>query len=194
MMRLYKYLNLVSLAVMGVFALVSFGGCTEREKAEGGNKKDVHAELDSVVPFHLNVAEESMRNAGQYYLLRSDSIVKVNPNKIYSLADVNKIPKYKFGEDSMYRFIQSNIRYPHKAKENGITGRVIVRFKVDKKGRLSNFSVARGKDPELDKEALRVVKLIPRLEPAMMGRHRVAVWYNIPIYFELPPDSAKTKQ
>ena len=193
-MRLYKYLNLVSLAIMGVSALASFGGCTEREKAEGGNKKDVHAELDSVVPFHLNVAEESMRNAGQYYWPESDSIVKVDPNKIYTCAEVSKMPTYKFGDDSLFRFIKSQIRYPRKAKENGIRCRVTVRFKVDKNGRLSNFSVARGKSPELDKEALRVVKLIPRLEPAMMGRHRVAVWYNIPIYFELPPDSAKTKQ
>lgn len=194
MIRLYKYWCLLTTATFGFFSLVIFGGCSDKGKTEGGNKTNVATEEDSVVTYHFNVAEESMRNAEQYYWPESDSIVKANPNKIYSLADVNKIPKYKFGEDSMYRFIQSNIRYPHKAKENGITGRVIVRFKVDKKGRLSNFSVARGKDPELDKEALRVVKLIPRLEPAMMGRHRVAVWYNIPIYFELPPDSAKTKQ
>lgn len=193
MIRPSKHLILATVASMGIFSLVIAMGCSGSGNNESGNKNNAAAEQNGIDTVRFNVAEESMRNAGQYYWPESDSIVKVDPNKIYTCAEVSKMPTYKFGDDSLFRFIKSQIRYPRKAKENGIRCRVTVRFKVDKNGRLSNFSVTRGKSPELDKEALRVVKLIPRLEPAMLGPHKVAVWYNLPINFKLSPDTTKTK-
>ena len=105
--------------------------------------------------------------------------------KVYSSADVEQMPQFPGGDAALYSFIQSHLNYPAMAIENGISGRVTVRFKVDKHGKVSNVSVARGKDPDLDKEAVRVVKMLPDFIPAKMNGQAVAVWYNLPVKFQL---------
>lgn len=105
--------------------------------------------------------------------------------KVYSSADVEQMPQFPGGDAALYSFIQSHLNYPAMAIENGISGRVTVRFKVDKHGKVSNVSVARGKDPDLDREAVRVVKMLPDFIPAKMNGQAVAVWYNLPVKFQL---------
>lgn len=121
-----------------------------------------------------------------------DEVVIVEPKKeepkvekVYSSADVEQMPQFPGGDAALYSFIQSHLNYPAMAIENGISGRVTVRFKVDKHGKVSNVSVARGKDPDLDKEAVRVVKMLPDFIPAKMNGQAVAVWYNLPVKFQL---------
>ncbi|MBQ7212146.1 MAG: energy transducer TonB [Muribaculaceae bacterium] len=105
--------------------------------------------------------------------------------KVYTTADVEQMPQFPGGDAALYSFIQSHLNYPAMAIENGVQGRVTVRFKVDKHGKVSNVSVARGKDPDLDKEAVRVVKMLPDFIPAKMNGQSVAVWYNLPVNFKL---------
>lgn len=105
--------------------------------------------------------------------------------KVYSMADVEQQPQFPGGDAALYGFIQSHLNYPAMAIENGVSGRVTVRFKVDKTGKVTNVSIARGKDPDLDREAVRVVKMLPNFVPGRMNGQPVAVWYTLPVQFKL---------
>lgn len=94
-------------------------------------------------------------------------------------------PKYPGGEEAMYEFLRSNIRYPERAKNIGIEGTVYIQFIVDEYGKIRFAKVARGIGGGCDEEALRVVNLMPRWEPARQGGHNVRVQFNLPISYAL---------
>ncbi len=78
-----------------------------------------------------------------------------------------------------------NTKYPEAAKANNIQGRVIVRFCITETGGIEKISVLKGVDPELDKEAVRVVSTLPAFQPGKQGGKAVPVWYMVPISFAL---------
>src|SRR6056297_630602 len=86
-----------------------------------------------------------------------------------SFAVVENKPVFPGGDAALMKFLGSNTKYPEIAKENNIQGRVFVQFVIDANGNVTNVSVARGVDPYLDKEAKRVVKMLPDWTP---GRQR----------------------
>lgn len=98
---------------------------------------------------------------------------------------VEEMPEFPGGEAALRRFIANSIKYPQIAQENGIQGRVYVQFVVDRDGSITNASVARGVDPSLDKEALRVVNSLPKWKPGMQRGKPVKVSYTVPINFVL---------
>ncbi|RUT79046.1 energy transducer TonB [Ancylomarina longa] len=89
------------------------------------------------------------------------------------------------GDLELYRYINSSIKYPVIAQENGITGRVFVRFVVGKDGGVYNIELVRGVDPSLDKEALRVIKNLPKFQPGKQRGKPVKVSYTAVINFVL---------
>lgn len=95
-------------------------------------------------------------------------------------------PQFPGGESALRKFIQKNVRYPESAAEAGIEieGRVMVTFKVEKDGSLSDIKVVRGLGPEFDEEALRVVKMMPKWLPARTGDSTTVVRYTIPVVFK----------
>jgi protein TonB len=98
---------------------------------------------------------------------------------------VEEMPMYPGGESALMKFIGEHTQYPEIAKENNIQGKVIVRFCVTPKGGVSQVSVLKGVDPELDKEAMRVVTTLPAFKPGKQGGKPVPVWYMVPISFTL---------
>ena len=82
-------------------------------------------------------------------------------------------------------FLAQNVKYPKKAMENGVQGRVMVQFIVETNGSISNVKVVRSVDPELDAEALRVVKKMPKWTPGMQKGKAVRVRFTLPISFRL---------
>ena len=80
-------------------------------------------------------------------------------------------------------FLSQNVKYPKKAMENGVQGRVLVSFIVETNGSISNVKVVRSVDPELDAEALRVVKKMPKWIPGMQKGKAVRVRFTLPISF-----------
>mgnify|MGYP002624631979 CR=1 FL=1 len=99
------------------------------------------------------------------------------------------MPSYPGGDEALFSFINSNIQYPQTAQDNGIQGKVIVQFVVEKDGSIGEVKVARGVDHDLDKEALRVCKMLTGFTP---GRNKngdsVRVWYTLPVTFFTPED------
>ncbi|MFN8241726.1 MAG: M56 family metallopeptidase [Bacteroidales bacterium] len=98
---------------------------------------------------------------------------------------VEEMPKFPGGEQALMEYIYSNVQYPETAKENGIMGRVIVKFTVTHEGSISNATVLKGVDPSLDAEAIRVIMSLPKWTPGKQGGKPVNVWYNIPVTFQL---------
>ncbi len=98
---------------------------------------------------------------------------------------VEEMPMYPGGDKALMEFIYENIRYPEVAMENNIQGRVFVKFCVTSKGTVDQISITKGVDPSLDKEAMRVVALLPAFKPGKQGGKPVPVWYSIQVRFEL---------
>lgn len=99
---------------------------------------------------------------------------------------VEKMPEYPGGMKECINFLTSHINYPAQAKKEGLQGRVIVQFVVTKSGAITNPTIVRGVSPELDAEALRVVKMMPDWTPGTQRGIPVNVNYTIPIVFRLP--------
>jgi protein TonB len=98
---------------------------------------------------------------------------------------VEEMPMFPGGDTELLKYIGENTVYPEVAKENNIQGRVIVRFCVTSTGGVSQVSILKGVDPELDAEAIRVVNTLPKFKPGKQGGKPVPVWYMVPITFTL---------
>jgi periplasmic protein TonB len=98
---------------------------------------------------------------------------------------VEEMPMFPGGETELLKWIMEHTQYPEVAKENNIQGKVIVRFCVTSKGGVDKVSILKGVDPELDKEAIRVVQTLPAFKPGKQGGKPVPVWYMVPINFTL---------
>lgn len=98
---------------------------------------------------------------------------------------VEDMPEFPGGDLALRKYIANAIKYPVIAQENGIQGKVYVTFVVGKDGRVTNAQIARGVDPSLDKEALRVVNSLPKWKPGMQRGKPVNVSYTVPINFVL---------
>lgn len=98
---------------------------------------------------------------------------------------VEEMPMFPGGEAALLTYIAEHTQYPEVAKENNIQGKVIVRFCVTAKGGVDKVSILKGVDPELDKEAIRVVQTLPAFKPGKQGGKPVPVWYMVPINFTL---------
>ena len=107
----------------------------------------------------------------------------VDEDRVYDVVD--QMPQFSGGHEKLKEFIEKNKRYPKSLQDRGIQGRVVVTFVVKKTGRISHAKVVRGVDPALDKEALRVVRKMPRWIPGKMGGKNVNVRYTIPVDFRL---------
>lgn len=102
---------------------------------------------------------------------------------VCEMAETN--PMFPGGEQALMRYLSTNLRYPRKAQESGKEGRVLVQFIVDKDGSIIEPKVLRSVDPELDAEAVRVVKAMPKWEPGKKDGKVVRVKYTMPIMFRL---------
>ncbi|MBI9062291.1 MAG: energy transducer TonB [Marinilabiliaceae bacterium] len=98
---------------------------------------------------------------------------------------VEDMPEFPGGETELRKYIAQSVKYPVIAQENGIQGRVYISFVVSKKGEVTDVKVARGVDPNLDKEAIRVVKAMPKWKPGKQRGKAVKVSYTVPINFVL---------
>lgn len=125
----------------------------------------------------LEAYESGILIEGQYW--------NVDGSEVASDAIVNRFPEYPDGLKKMMRYLTKNMKYPEDAKRKGIQGTVYVSFEVDKEGDTKNFNVMRSVSPDLDAEAVRVLRSMPRWTPGMAQNRLVDVQYNLPIKFSL---------
>ena len=98
---------------------------------------------------------------------------------------VEQQPEFPGGMTALMKFLGDNIKYPVIAQENGIQGRVITNFVVERDGSISDVQVVRGQDPSLDKEAVRVIKTMPKWKAGQQRGKPVRVRFTLPVVFRL---------
>ncbi|WP_294420016.1 energy transducer TonB [Prevotella sp.] len=107
----------------------------------------------------------------------------VEETKIFTV--VEQMPMYPGGDAALMGYLRDNIKYPTVAAENGVQGRVVVGFVVERDGSITDVNILRGVDPSLDREAMRVVKSMPRWNPGKQNGSAVRVKYQVPVSFRL---------
>lgn len=112
----------------------------------------------------------------------------MNPDEKGIYSCVEQQPEFPGGVAEMLRFIGQHLIYPEEQLKEGIQGRVVVQFYVDTLGRVCEPRIVRGKDPALDREALRVVRLFPNFTPGTINGEKVNTYLVLPISFKLPAD------
>jgi protein TonB len=98
---------------------------------------------------------------------------------------VEQMPKFPGGDAALMQYLSSNIKYPAIAEENGVQGRVVCTFVVEKDGSITDVKVAKGVDPSLDKEAVRVIRSMPKWIPGRQNGSPVRVKFTVPVTFRL---------
>jgi len=112
-----------------------------------------------------------------------ETVTQEKEDVVYQV--IEQMPQYPGGESELMSFIAKNLKYPVIAQENGIQGKVILRFVVSKTGVVDKIEVVRSLDPACDKEAVRVVKTLQRWIPGKQNGVNVSVYYTLPIAFKL---------
>jgi len=110
-------------------------------------------------------------------------IIEEDDDEVFMV--VERMPEFPGGDLGLMKYIQKNIKYPPIAKEYNITGKVYVQFIVDQSGSVTNVKIARGVDKNLDAEAVRVVKSLPKYTPGTQRGKPVRVMFTTPINFTL---------
>lgn len=152
--------------------LLAFSTCTEQKPLPGEKQAEAHPPPPPPPPPPAG-EEAAGRN-------------QTTPGKDSEpFVVVEQMPYFPGGETALLKFLMENTKYPEEAKIAGTQGKVIVRFSVDEQGKACRESVLKGVSPEIDAEALRVVRMLPRFEPGRQGGKAVPVWYMVPINFTL---------
>ena len=121
--------------------------------------------------------------------------VNDSTGKVEVFADPEQQPYFPGGETALLKYLQENVKYPPKAIKDSIQGRVVVQFLIDPAGCVGEVKVVRSVSEELDAEAVRVVKTLPRFVPGRMYGKAVSAWYTLPVTFKIgAPDEPKVEE
>ncbi|MBR4885820.1 MAG: energy transducer TonB [Muribaculaceae bacterium] len=135
------------------------------------------------------VNQEGSDDADKFQAVAEQVVVKepepepVKEEEIF--VAVEQQPEFPGGNAALMKWLGNNIRYPQMALENGISGRVIVKFVVEKDGSVSGVTLVRGVDKDLDREALRVVKSMPKWQPGKNNGQSVRCYFTLPVTFKI---------
>ena len=144
----------------------------------------VQSEMQSPEPVQVEAVTQPVEVEAEEQPVEEAPVEPVPESKdVYE--SVEQMPEFPGGAAGLMRYLQENIKYPPEAAKNNIEGRVIVQFIIDKTGEVGDVKVVRPISEELDAEAVRVVKTLPKFEPGRQDGEAVSVWYTLPIVFKL---------
>ena len=169
-----------------------------------GNNKQENTKTDDIVDSSLAIPQDELMddtivstgtsdvksNADDNGKMLKDKKVITQPeppkaeeNRVFEV--VEQMPAFPGGDAALMKYLQENTHYPTIAAENGVQGRVVVGFVVEKDGSITDVRVIKSQDPALDHEAVRVVKSMPRWTPGKIDGAAVRVEYQVPVVFRL---------
>lgn len=132
---------------------------------------------------YVNVEDGTDDMTAELARVKEEDRITEAPVAPISFAEI--MPQFPGGEAEMMNFIGKSLRYPVVDQENGTQGRVTVRFVVTKTGDIDQVEVLRGVSPTCDREAMRVVKSMPRWIPGKQNGKPVAVYFTLPVAYKL---------
>lgn len=137
------------------------------------------------------VNQEGSDDADKFKAVQEQVVVKEPEPEVKKHVEeqifvaVEQPAEFPGGQAALMRWLSNNMRYPEAAQQNDIQGRVIVKFVVEKDGSIGNVQIAKGVDKDLDREALRVVKKMPKWQPGKNNGQAVRSYFNLPVTFRL---------
>lgn len=118
--------------------------------------------------------------------LECDSLYnRICPENRIVFGDPEHSAEFPGGHKELLKFVKNTLQYPEECKEKAIQGRVIIKFIIDEFGEIVCLYVHKSLHPALDKEALRIVKLMPDWKPALNDRVPCKTCFTLPIHFKL---------
>ncbi|MBR6249657.1 MAG: energy transducer TonB [Bacteroidales bacterium] len=136
----------------------------------------------SMIPEVLNIITCYSGTDDDEIILLDEEVVEVEDSVFMGII-VEELPSFPGGDGELRKYLKENTHYPTEALENGIQGRVFVSFVVNEDGNITDVKVVRTADPNLDKEAIRVVSSMPKWTPGKQRGKAVDVSCTIPINF-----------
>lgn len=168
----------------GEFSLETPADATLRISMPGFQPKEIAVkDVKDGMKIRLEVDPDGMKTDGMQSQLETGKADDVVEGQIFTV--VEEQPSFPGGVPALFKYLAAEVKYPVIAQENGIQGRVVTSFVVDKEGNIKQVKVERGVDPALDAEAIRVVKAMPKWIPAKQKGEAVAVRYILPVQFKL---------
>jgi len=190
-----KYL--LTLPLFAVLLMVSYA-CKNKTEKDANVKNDIVAVVpDSIIINDTVVAPPPPPPLKTTVKFTAPKIEKGVKRKIRFTAPVitnsadsvyygvEQMPQYPGGDVELTKFIHDNLHYPQAAASAGNEGRVTIRFIVNRNGDVTDVTVIRGFDASCDKEAIRVVKMMPKWIPGRQNGHDVRVYYTLPVVYKL---------
>ena len=171
----YRKIILVILAIFVIGCVYAFVKCQGNNEAIEKTAPNIETTVEEN---QKQGAEQNVNNEQQNYNTPQDS-----QEKVYDVVEV--MPSFPGGQSALMQYLGNNIQYPVEAQENGVQGRVIISFVVDKDGSISHVKVAKSADSALDREAMRVVESMPKWIPGKQNGECVRVRYSVPVVFRL---------
>lgn len=161
---------------------------TEDEKVKEDKEMKTMDELNEKKDIQVSIATiegSNDKDAVDIAELAEHKVIVAEPKEEKPFTSVEQMPQYPGGDAELMRFIGGNLKYPTIAIENGIEGRVVIRFVVTVDGSISDVQIVKKLDPSCDKEAVRVVKMMPKWVPGKQNGRNVPVYYTLPVLFKL---------
>lgn len=135
------------------------------------------------------VTQEGSDDADKFKAVQEQVVVEPEPEVKHKEEEifvaVEQMAEFPGGQAALMKWLGNNVRYPESAQQNDIQGRVIVKFVVEKDGSIGQATIVKGVDKDLDREALRVVKKMPRWQPGKNNGVAVRSYFNLPVTFKL---------
>ncbi len=179
--------------LLGLTLVLQSNKCKDKHDSAGHASADMNRAFDSIAmadSMAKAINEIALADSIKNAKLVMDSI-RVADSAVAAQTHQNRPhppalplePTYKEGRAALEKFLADNAKYPETARQNKITGFVVVGFMVKKDGSLSNFKVLKGLGYGCDEEALRVAKLMPPWNPGKQGGQAVDMEYNVSVKF-----------
>jgi len=149
---------------------------------------------EEILP-NSTLSENELENSSDYPPIETnDKLSEPQQGKSTPYTVVEVMPQFPGGTKALLKYLSSNLKYPAQALKNEIQGKVYIRFIVTENGDIAKATVMRSLNKDCDKEALRVIRNMPKWKPGKQNGVRVPVYYTIPIQFSLNKNKAITKE
>ncbi len=149
-------------------------------KWKPGKQRGINVKVSFTVPINFALGDGTKQE--------NKTTMKIKPirtSKDGVFFYTEDMPQFPGGEDALHKYINESIKYPEIALNNGIIGRVYVMFVIDESGAVTDVKLARGVDPALDKEAIRVISNMPKWKPGTNDGKNVKISYTVPVNFNI---------
>ena len=181
-----KYLYVIPVAAIAVVSYAS-------PKAEQVSDKIVRESNDMTEMVIVSETQKNQTSTIENKDVKKEASPQKAKNKKVDVVEVygeicenpDQMPTFPGGQEALFNFLIKNVRYPPIAERKGIQGRVFVSFIITKEGIVTNVNIAKSVDPSLNKEALRVIRMLPDWTPGRKDGKVVNVKFTVPVSFNL---------